>query len=70
MVTDGQVHDIPASLAAAGLKAPLHALITGNEGERDRRIVLVEAPRFGLIGKDIVFTVKSRRPTARAIRSR
>ena len=59
MVTDGQVHDIPASLAAAGLKAPLHALITGNAAERDRRIVLVEAPRFGLIGKDIVFTVKA-----------
>ena len=58
MVTDGIVHDIPPSLAAANLKAPLHALITGHEGESDRRIVLVEAPRFGLIGKDIVFTIK------------
>jgi hypothetical protein len=58
MVTDGVVHDIPPSLAAAGLKAPLHALVTGHANERDRRMVLVEAPRFGLIGKDIVFTVK------------
>ncbi|WP_298355071.1 hypothetical protein [Rhodoblastus sp.] len=58
MVTDGQVHDIPSSLAAANLKAPLHALITGNADERDRRIELVEAPRFGLIGKDITFVVK------------
>jgi hypothetical protein len=58
MVTDGVVHDIPPSLAAAGLKAPLHALVTGHAGERDRRMVLVEAPRFGLIGKDITFTVK------------
>ena len=58
MVTDGVVHDIPPSLAAANLKAPLHALITGHEGERDRRISLVEAPRFGLIGKDVVFRIK------------
>ncbi|MGO8738307.1 hypothetical protein, partial [Rhodoblastus sp.] len=58
MVTDGQVHDIPSSLAAANLKAPLHVLVTGNAEERDRRIELVEAPRFGLIGKDITFTIK------------
>jgi hypothetical protein len=58
MVTDGQVHDIPPSLAAANLKAPLHALITGDADERDRRIELVEAPRFGLIGKDITFKIK------------
>jgi hypothetical protein len=58
MVTDGVVHDIPSSLAAANLKAPLHVLVTGHEGERDRRLVLVEAPRFGLIGKDVIFTVK------------
>lgn len=52
MVTDGQVHDIPASAGALGLRAPLHALITGREGERDRRVELAEAPRFGLVGKD------------------
>lgn len=53
MVTDGVVHDIPANLAAYGLKAPLHVLITGHEGERDRRIELIEAPRFGIVGKDL-----------------
>jgi hypothetical protein len=52
MVTDGIVHDIPAQVEALGFRAPLHALITGHEGERDRRIELVEAPRFGLVGKD------------------
>jgi hypothetical protein len=52
MITDGVVHDIPANPAALGFKAPLHALITGHEGERDRRIELVEAPRFGIVGKD------------------
>ena len=52
MITDGVVHDIPANAAALGFKAPLHALITGHEGERDRRIELLEAPRFGIVGKD------------------
>ena len=52
IVTDGQVHDIPANAGALGFKAPLHALVTGREGERDRRVELVEAPRFGLVGKD------------------
>ena len=58
MVTDGIVHDIPPSLAAANLKAPLQVLVTGHQGERDRLMSLVEAPRFGLIGKEVVFTVK------------
>ncbi|MDQ1686835.1 MAG: hypothetical protein QOC82_3572 [Frankiaceae bacterium] len=52
MVTDGVVHDIPASGAELGFKAPLHALVTGRPNERDRRIALIEAPRFGIVGKD------------------
>ena len=45
IVTDGIAHDIPANAAALGFHAPLHVLVTGHEGERDRRIELVEAPR-------------------------
>ncbi|MGC2222960.1 MAG: hypothetical protein WA624_11620 [Methylocella sp.] len=52
MITDGIVDDIPADVSALGFKAPLHALITGHEGERDRRIELLEAPRFGIVGKE------------------
>jgi hypothetical protein len=52
VVTDGIVHDIPASIAALGFRAPLHVLVTGHPGERNRRIELVEAPRFGIVGKD------------------
>jgi hypothetical protein len=58
MVTDGVVHDIPASPAALGFKAPLHALITGQEGERDRRIELLNAPRFGIVGKDVTVELR------------
>ena len=52
LITDGNVHDIPASAAALGFDAPLHALITGHGGERQRRIELIEAPRYGIVGKD------------------
>ena len=54
LITDGDAHDIPQSAAALGFNAPLHALITGHEGERQRRIELVEAPRYGIVGKDQV----------------
>ncbi len=58
LVTDGVVHDIPAAAAALGFNAPLHAFITGHAGERDRRIELVEAPRFGIVGKDQIITAR------------
>jgi hypothetical protein len=58
MITDGVVHDIPASAAALGFSAPLHALITGHEGERQRRIELIEAPRYGIVGKDQVIAAR------------
>ncbi|MGL4495182.1 MAG: hypothetical protein ACRCUX_05165, partial [Beijerinckiaceae bacterium] len=57
-ITDGVVHDIPASIDALPFRAPLHALVTGRAGERDRRIELVEAPKFGIVGKDIVIRAR------------
>ena len=51
LITDGRVHDVPANAAALGLSAPLHALVTGHANERDRRVVLTNAPRFGIVGQ-------------------
>jgi hypothetical protein len=51
LITDGRVHDIPANVAALGFQAPLHALITGRKDERDRRIAISAAPRFGIVGQ-------------------
>ena len=48
-VTDGIVMDVPEDVASLGFNAPVHALITGEEGERDRRIVLDRAPRFAIL---------------------
>jgi hypothetical protein len=51
LITDGRVHDIPANAAALGFSAPVHALITGRKDERDRRIAISAAPRFGIVGQ-------------------
>ncbi len=51
MVTDGQVHDVPKSIAALGFEAPVHALLTGKPDEFDRRIEVLKAPRYGIVGQ-------------------
>src|ERR1700704_1956277 len=51
IVTDGRVHDVPTDAASLGFAAPVHALITGRANERDRRVVLVTTPRFGIVGQ-------------------
>ena len=51
LITDGRVHDIPPNASALGFQAPVHALITGRKDERDRRIAISAAPRFGIVGQ-------------------
>jgi hypothetical protein len=51
IVTDGRVHDVPTDAASLGFAAPVHALITGRANERDRRVVLMTTPRFGIVGQ-------------------
>ena len=50
LITDGQIHDVPEKFVARGYDGPLHALLTGSKAERDRRIVIQEAPRFAIVG--------------------
>src|SRR3984957_16030887 len=58
LITDGRVHDIPANAAALGFQAPVHALITGRSNERDRRIAISAAPRFGIVGQSQTITYR------------
>ncbi len=51
LVTDGQVHDIPAEVTKTGINGPVQTLLTGSKSERDRRVVIDLAPRFGIVGK-------------------
>ena len=39
-----------------GIGGPVHGLLTGNRDERDRRIVIEQAPRFGIVGKEQTIT--------------
>jgi len=50
LLTDGQIHDVPASAKEFGLHAPVHALLTGKRQEFDRRLEVLRAPRFGFVG--------------------
>lgn len=59
VISDGQVHDKIPENYIPGANIPVHSLITGQEGEVDRTIILQEASRFGLVDKkqDIKFRV-------------
>ena len=53
LLTDGQVHDVPDVLPPQLGGAPIHTLLTGKKGEFDRRLVIEQAPRFGVVGKSV-----------------
>ncbi len=64
-ISDGQVHDLPAIAAndqgaksALGFDAPIHLLMTGDPKQGDRRLMLTEAPSFGLVGKPVEMKFK------------
>lgn len=52
LITDGQIHD--AELATnGGLAGPLHVLISGDKDEKDRRLVIADAPGYGIVGNEV-----------------
>jgi hypothetical protein len=57
MITDGEVHDAPPP-AQMGLKAPLNVLIAGQRGERDRKLSIINAARFAIVGQSAQMVVR------------
>lgn len=53
VISDGQVHDVPQPGSAPWLNAPVHLLLTGRKDERDRRIVIEQAPAYGLVDRQV-----------------
>ncbi len=47
-ITDGEVHDVPRQ---APLKAPFHALIVDRHDERDRKLTILNATRYAIVGQ-------------------
>ncbi|MBU6444464.1 MAG: hypothetical protein KGR48_11190 [Alphaproteobacteria bacterium] len=50
-ITDGEVHDAPAP-GQMRLHAPLQVLIAGRHNERDRKLTVISAARFAIVGRD------------------
>src|SRR5262249_61936837 len=50
--------DVPSDGAPLGFAAPVPALITGHKDERARRVALVTAPRFGIVGQTQTITFR------------
>lgn len=57
LVTDGQVHDVPTR-AGASFGFPIHAMLTGQPDERDRKLSILQAPRFGIVNEPLKFQVR------------
>ena len=55
LLTDGQLHDVEA---APNLPAPLHALLTGEPDDWDRRLVVQNAPAFAILGEEVTLTLR------------
>ena len=72
-ITDGQVHDVPANAKSLNIQAPVHTILTGTKNEFDRRIKVVKAPRYGIVGTEqaieliVKTTEKNTRPSDTAL---
>lgn len=64
ILTDGRIHDVPkvtdeeGDEIDIGISAPLHTLLTGSPNEIDRKLSLVKAPRFGIVGAKVEFALR------------
>jgi hypothetical protein len=57
IISDGQIHDVPAPGGLPRI-GPVHLLLTGDHDEVDRRLTIVRAPSFALVGKPAEFTIR------------
>ncbi len=57
LITDGEVHDAPP-VDKLGITAPVHALIAGRRGERDRKLTVVNAARFAIVGQSAPMVIR------------
>nr|WP_321984341.1 VWA domain-containing protein [uncultured Lichenicoccus sp.] len=61
-LTDGQVHDVPSEPAATGARGkppvPFHALIVASGEQADRRLRVLSAPPYAIIGHDATLRVQ------------
>jgi len=75
LITDGQIHDVPdlnekradgSAVERPETEAPMHVLLTGQPGERDRRLIVETSPAFGIVGKTVTLRLRVEDQPARA----
>ena len=57
IVTDGEVHDAPTNGKPA-LPSPINGLIVGQKNERDRKLTIVSATRYAIVGQSAPVTMR------------
>lgn len=55
LLSDGRLHDLAR---APEMAAPLHLLLTGRAQDWDRRLIVKNAPAFGILGEEVVLTLR------------
>lgn len=58
LITDGQVHDVATALPGLVGFPPVHTLLTGRRDEGDRRLIVEDAPSYGIVGRSFTVLVK------------
>ncbi|MCA0432750.1 MAG: hypothetical protein LCH46_05750 [Proteobacteria bacterium] len=58
LISDGQIHDVPAGDALADLAGPIHTLLSGHRNEIDRRVAITRSPRFAITGQEQTVSFK------------
>jgi len=58
LITDGQIHDAPLASDDISIPGPVHVLLSGSAHEKDRRLVVENAPGYGIVGKEITIAYR------------
>lgn len=58
IISDGQIHDVPALTDSTNnieqdLYGPVHVLLSGSKDDKDRHLIVEEAPAYGIVGQDV-----------------
>ncbi|MEM1386305.1 MAG: hypothetical protein AAF748_00635 [Pseudomonadota bacterium] len=54
-ITDGQIHDVERM---PDVPAPVHVLLSGEDDDWDRRLLVTNAPSFAILGEPVTLTLR------------
>ncbi len=60
VISDGRIDDAARTRAVAAAGRPVHALLTGDPDLPDRRLEVLEAPEFALVGRPVTLRLRVR----------